>query len=133
MKELWEKYLIQAYYYQIEKNQHKIYWKFTWVLLATSVQVYFTISLILYSHKTLNYLGYFNDVQFSNSERKFVFFSVPIFLTIFYMIYNYNYLFKKNRYLLLLKKYEKPEKYNIYFLLSFGSLFLMISFGLIMF
>jgi hypothetical protein len=132
MKKIWNLYLIQAYYYQIEKKRDRIYWKFTWLLLPTAVQVYFTIGLVLYSQKLLVLLGCFSKFHFSNSELKFVLISVPIALTFAYFIFNYLYLFKNNRYLELLKNHERPKRFILYYLLSFGSLFFMISYALFM-
>lgn len=132
MKKICDLYLIQAYYYQIEKKKDKIYWKFTWVLLPTAVQVYFTIGLVLYLQKLFVLIGYFSKFNFSNSELKFVLISVPIILTFVYFTINYFYLFQNNRYIELLKNYERPKRYIIYYLISFGSLFFMVSYGLFM-
>lgn len=132
MKKIWDIYLIQAYYYQIEKKRDRIYWKFTWLLLPTAVQVYFSIGIILYIQKLLVTMGYFSKFHFSNSELKLVLISVPIALTIVYFTFNYLYLFKNNRYLELFKNQERPKRFILYFLLSFGSLFFMMSYALFM-
>lgn len=132
MKKIWDLYLIQAYYYQIEKKRDRIYWKFEWLLLMTAVQVYFTIGVVLYLQKLLVSIGYFSKFHFSNSELKFVLISVPATLTLIYFTSNYLYLFRNNRYLDLLKNIERPKRYILYFSLSFGSLFFMMSYALFM-
>lgn len=130
MKKIWDLYLIQAYYYQIEKKRDRIFWKFTWLLLPTAVQVYFTIGVVLYLQKLLVSFGYFSKFHFSNSELKFVLISVPVILTFVYFTFNYLYLFRNNRYLDLLKNHERPKRFILYYLLSFGSLFFMMSYAL---
>jgi hypothetical protein len=132
IKKIWDLYLIQGYYYQIEKKRDRIFWKFTWLLLPTAVQVYFTIGVVLYLQKLLVSIGYFSKFHFSNSELKFVLISVPAILTLIYFTFNYLYLFRNNRYLDLLKNHERPKRYFLYFSLSFGSLFFMMSYALCM-
>lgn len=132
MKKIWDLYLIQAYYYQIEKKRDRIYWKFEWLLLPTAVQTFTTFGLVLYSKALLVFLGYSTKIHYSKTEFQLTFVVIPIVLSLVYFTFNYLYLFRNNRYLDLLKNHERPKRYFLYFSLSFGSLFFMMSYALFM-
>lgn len=121
MKKLWNRYLIEMYYSQIEKRQDKTgLWKLNWLLIIVAFQTFFSIAVLLIMNVFFNLIVFLRDKIIPNTDFMVKIYAIPLFLFLCFFITGYIFFIKKKKYLILLQKINRPKNYFLYYYFSFG-------------
>lgn len=121
MKKLWNRYLIEMYYSQIEKRQDKTgLWKLNWLLIIVAFQTFFSIAVLLIMNVFFNLIVFLRDKIIPNTDFMVKIYAIPLFLFLCFFITGYIFFIKKKKYLILLQNINRPKNYFLYYSFSFG-------------